>query len=469
MDDLNITGDAKIIRKLGKIESIYDNELINNNLSQTRTFIVSISNRYSIDIGTLKKALKLWTQLHPLLQATIIREVDIQTKKSKLLLPKYYVYLNKSIDDYKNIELIDSSENFPWKALIENEVKTTLDYSHGPLWRMKILKDNTRPNDPNSTRYAFVLTTSHSISDGRNGFSLGVQFFDILIDDLENKNSYNYQIDTKSEFTMEDLIDRIQSKPDFKKIKEEIGLEMNRCRVPKNAGNKENGINCKFTSLFVNQRKLEKLIRAMKLNAPTAKFTSLMCVLISRAYKQACIKHKVDDISLDNIQLSAMVSLREKLGIDNLKMGVYATCLNCIVDLNKAENDFWNLVDSNSIQFHRRLENNEEFLTLESLGCSWINLINSNYDFVNHSPINFLLSNIGVMKNSSNENVLQIKEHYLALPCLETRFGPFLFFGLSTIDNNLCLAISYSEKLFTNEFINELKETFLVQIDKIIQ
>ena len=77
---------TKIIRQLGQIESIYDNEVINNNMTQAKLFIVNISKKYLIDLSVLKKALKLFIEIHPLLQATVFRNLDEHTLKSQLFI-----------------------------------------------------------------------------------------------------------------------------------------------------------------------------------------------------------------------------------------------------------------------------------------------------------------------------------------------------------------------------------------------
>ena len=459
--------DAQVIRKLSRFESMLDNEVMHNNMLQIRTFIVSISNQHLIDTSVLQKAAHTWIQLHPLLQATIIRELDTITQKPNLFLPRWFVYTQKRVNDYKNVELIDVPDCFEWKKLVESELKNAFDWVNGPLWRIKILKDNTCRKESSSTRYAFILSNSHAVSDGRNGFALGIQFFDILIDFLENRPSL-YLADVFGQFEMDSLIERMKSRPSFKVIKESSDFDLDTHRIPKHVGNKKNGVHGKFNNLKLDKSKLDGLVKQMKSKAPKAKLTALMCALISHAYTCTCILHKVDDFSLDKIQMCVMVSMREKFSVPYIRMGAYPTSLNCVinVDLNQNKSDFWRLVETNSIQFHKRIEKNEEFAHFDHELQSFGDLVNTHFDFVNHSPLNFAVSNIGVMKNTKDEGVLKVDEHYLALPCMETRMPPFLYFGLSTVNNTLCLAISYNERLFSNEFINDLKENFLKQVEK---
>ena len=464
----------KVIRKLGELESIFDNELINDNLSQTRTFLVSIPNKYEITLDVLKKALKSLIDIHPLLRATTYRELDEVTQKSKLFLDKYFVYINSNeVDVYNNIEYIDTWKNFEWENLVESELKTSVDFINGPLWRMKLLKDKSvQANDSSSTRYALVLTTSHSISDGRSGYSLGIEYFNILIDVLEG-NKIDYPIEKLCEFSVDDLIKQFRSKPDFKSHVEDIGLDTQTNRIPSNVGNKVDGVYGRFASLEIGKETFEKIIKKMKINAPKAKITSLMGALLAKSYKNACIKHESNTNSLLNaIQFSIAKSPRETLKIDKNAMGCYVTSLYCRMDLENCEKDFWSFVEYHSILLHKRIMNNEEFVSsMESAEFKniFVNLINSNFDFLSNSPFSFAISNIGPMKNTKNERIVKVHSHYVSIPCNEKRFFPYLYFGMTTIDNNFFLAISYSEKVFSTQFINDLKEDFLEQIKTILE
>ena len=468
--------DLKIIRKLGELESIFDNELINNNLSQTRTFIVSIPNKYKIELSVLKQALKLLIDIHPLLKATTYRELDKETQKSKLFLDKYFVYMNDPHAEnvYNNIEYIDTWDTFDWETLVERELKTTLDFINGPLWRIKVVKDNTihKSSSDASTQYALVLTTSHSISDGRSGYSLGLQYLNILIDVLE-KNETKYEVETLCEFSLDDLVRQLRSQPDFQSRTEDIHLDMETNTTPSNVGNKVDGVYGRFEHLDLYKETFGLIVKKMKMNAPKAKLTSLISVLLAKSYKNTCIKHEANTSSLlDGIQFSLAKSPRETLKVDNNKMGCYVTSLYCRIDLNKSDQDFWTLVENDSILLHKRIANNEEFsLWYENKNVKDIftNLINSNYDFVNHSSLSYAISNIGPMKNTKNERVIRVLSHYVSIPCNEQRFGPYIYFGLTSIDNNFFLAISYSEKVYSTQFVRDLKVEFLEQIKTILE
>ena len=74
----------------------------------------------------------------------------------------------------------------------------------------------------------------------------------------------------------------------------------------------------------------------------------------------------------------------------------------------------------------------------------------------------FLLSNVGILKNTKNQPLVTIKQLY--------RFvgGVFCGISFSTVDNKLCIAINYSQKCLSAQFVDDFKEKFLEQVDLII-
>ena len=94
---------------------------------------------------------------------------------------------------------------------------------------MKVLKDNSSSenNAPNN-KYGLILTTSHSISDGRNGYPLYIQYLNILIDILKNSPTI-YEVET---VTTDELINKLKSISNFKILKEDIGYSNNSYRIP---------------------------------------------------------------------------------------------------------------------------------------------------------------------------------------------------------------------------------------------
>ena len=72
------------------------------------------------------------------------------------------------------------------------------------------------------------------------------------------------------------------------------------------------------------------------------------------------------------------------------------------------------------------------------------------------------------MENTKCNSAIKVNESYVCVPCKEKRFGGFLYFGLTTIESNLCCAISYNEKLFSEKFVDDIKINIVKLIDSII-
>ena len=98
------------LRHLGFFESLCDEEVMQKNLLITTTLLVSVNNNSIISHEVLHKAMCLWAKNHPFLQSTIHRELDKKTGKSKLNLPKFYIKMEKNIEDYYNLEYFENAE-----------------------------------------------------------------------------------------------------------------------------------------------------------------------------------------------------------------------------------------------------------------------------------------------------------------------------------------------------------------------
>ena len=81
--------EPKILRRLGFMESLCDEELINNNLSITTACIITIPNEFKITEELFKKAIDIWANIHPFLLSKIIRDLD-KNHKSRIDMAKDY-------------------------------------------------------------------------------------------------------------------------------------------------------------------------------------------------------------------------------------------------------------------------------------------------------------------------------------------------------------------------------------------
>ncbi len=93
----------------------------------------------------------------------------------------------------------------------------------------------------------------------------------------------------------------------------------------------------------------------------------------------------------------------------------------------------------------------------------YITIINSNNSKNLFFKSQYKISNIGIMKNTASENIIQIKEHYRFVS------NSLLGFGMTTVSECLCIAINFDEEYYSIQFINDLKQFFLEKIHQIIQ
>ena len=405
---------------------------------------------------------------------------------------------------------------------------------------MKVL----RMNKINSNEYALIFTISHSISDGRNCFSLVAQFLNIF---------EKVMFDEKrvcEEIPLVDSSDMI-----LKKLKDQGILKINRLdliesyhtwsslvnRVTAKSGYKLNGVNGRVEHFCLENSKVTRLIQKMKTNSKNAKLTSLLIVIICIAFKRTCLNNRINDIPLEDYVIAVPVCLRSKLKIDSLSMGchlgmcdtvvrfddkklksgkgktyikkcalfilrfLYILALSiilpvlcfCVKRLPKFEakliektrtfksvrkineanfednrEDFWLLVEKNSLELQKTVANNSELDPHKKDIKILDTILRSNFNFSSFNLVNFCVSNLGKMETTphlAQESRFKIVKSYVCQPCLEKRFSPSLYFGISTVDGNLCCAISYSEKIYTKEFIQELKLLILKLIDDVIK
>ena len=168
--------DAFIIRRLSNQEILYDNEAYEHNLLLSRVFLIDIGigiarggNEVTLDL--LKSAATHWVQRHPILGAEVLRNTQNPMER-------YFIKMSSTqLFRFNNIELIDKPD-VEWKQVMDLEIITDFDMSTGPLWRMKFIKLGCK--EGKNYNHALILTTQHSIGDGRNCYELGVQFLNIV-------------------------------------------------------------------------------------------------------------------------------------------------------------------------------------------------------------------------------------------------------------------------------------------------
>ena len=291
---------SKIIRKLGVLESIYDFEVSNKNFLLTRVVLATLNPSFTIDLDSIQSAIKIWTNLHPLLQSFIVTSSNQSNFDPDST--RYFVYMNKTLENYNNFELIETDEKLKWASIVEDELKTQFDLENGPLWRIKIVKINGNVEN----NYAFVFTTHHGLGDGRNAYSILLQFINILASLISNTKWNESEIEV-SQPPVEELVEIERSKAGFKAFSEDIGYDSVTNRMPKKLGDFNEGTCSKFDYLFVDKARFEALIKKMKLNAPDCKLTSLFGAILCLAFKRVFEKYKVSDVETSRFQYYTMI------------------------------------------------------------------------------------------------------------------------------------------------------------------
>ena len=431
----------------------------------SRVFITSIPNRFTIDRNILDKPLKRWIKNNVLLQSTIYR-----TQKFEIKSPKYFVHTKKPIEEYNNVEIQDTERNFKGMEIIEKELETDFDCD-GPLWRLKILK-LIKKMDQNGTcnEYYFIFTSHHSIGDGRNCYELMLQFLNILGNFLEGVqiDDDDDQIRSVEEtpHSLEELVTTYQAQSNYITTPKEVHTQdENIHRLPSNVGNKEATVHTQLVCIFLESLKLSNLMKSLKLRAPKAKLTSLLLTLLCLAYKKTCIEFKAADMTLENVQILVLVSLREKLNLSNLQMGVYSTAIYSKIEGELNEKSVWSIAEIVSENLHEKLKNNEEIEAIKNMPELY-SLIMNDFEWCRNRSANFNFSNIGIMKNT-NSNAIKIQKHFLGMSCSNNRVSAPLFHAITTIDNSLCWSISYDERAYSQKFVLMLKEEILTLLEKL--
>jgi hypothetical protein len=170
-----IENNPNVLRKLSRLEWIFDEEVKNKNAILPRIFLVDIPD-VQLDLGVIKKACVYWAKRHPFLRAEILRN---QAEQSK-----YFVRMNEEVAfKFENVKLYDESN---WEQVLEADLDEPFDLEHGHLWTLKVVRvdQNEQKVDFN---YAFIFKTQHSITDGRNAYEVFRQYLNILGSLLENK------------------------------------------------------------------------------------------------------------------------------------------------------------------------------------------------------------------------------------------------------------------------------------------
>jgi hypothetical protein len=443
---------------------MYDNETENGNFVLTRVFLVDIKSD-EIPLDLVRRACAFWARRHPFLRAKIHRTDNY--------LERYFVELDES-DAFKfdNVQVLDEAESSArWLEIMDSEIVTRFDMDKDPLWKLKFVRLAKGEVDLNYN-YAMILTTQHSIGDGRNCYEIGVQLLNILGALLEGKVCGEMSdVVEESLFTSEELFAQ-------KAIKFELEVsghdELN--RSPKAFNSQVDQPHGRLQYFCLDAVKMKKLLAKVKSSSKCSKLTSVLGAILSLALRNLYEKHNADDVPRDKFQSVILASTRDKYGISNTQMGVYSCAVHgtyfiteqLSADFDNSNFDrFWSVCDEQSASLAGKLKRNEEFTFYAEMD----ELIEALRDISKFSEKNlhFALSNIGVMRNTSCTDTVRIREHYVRMPCITGRIAENPFVGVTSIDGNLCIALSHNENVLNSAVMTELVAEMQRLIDLIIQ
>jgi hypothetical protein len=450
-----------ILRKMSRLESIFDEEVKNHNMILPRIFLVSIPG-VELELVLVKQACVYWARRHPFLRAEIFRNEADQTK--------YFVKMSDDLAfKFDNVNMYVDTE---WERIVDDDLAELFDLSRGPLWTLKVIRilPADRQLDYN---YAFVFKTQHSITDGRNAYEVFRQYLNILGALLQHKVcvEMDESVVEDSAFNIEELAYRVvsaEAMASFDPTKSDLDRESRiTSAFIEESARPEN----KFQHFYFDSEKQRLLLAKIKSRARNAKLTSVISTVVCLAFKNLYVKYNVGDIPLNKFQFSLMGSLRDKLGVSNTQMGMYITQYERLLDDRNGGlslSSVWQLAEEESVDLHRFRSTSRDVDTVVFLD-KMFDMIMANPEMsYSDAKFNFKISNIGAMKNTEQENV-RIKQCYVRTSNVVNRPGSNLLIGVASVDGNLCFAVSYNEKMIASRVVSELIEQIKQIVDDLIR
>lgn len=446
-----------VIRKLGFIESLLDEEFFEvGGELQTRSILFELKQGNELTLDLLKKACTYWVKHLSILEAEIRRT------------PEGAFFVKMSPDEAfnfdKNVELVETENASDWEKLMEE--KHSFDRNKGHLWKLKVFKIINNPSlDYN---YVLVLTTQHSITDGRNGYDIGRRLVNIIGSVVSGQTcaEMNEGNVIESKFNVEQLINqRHKLDPNYAPVSKFD--KKSRITQAFSDANADDVTRLKYFMLPADQT--TKLIKKMKENSKQAKLTSVLTLICGLAYKRLFKRHNVTDIPTDTLPFSLAVNLRDRLGLDNATMGAFVTVYDQVINQKDYEsldlNTIWRLAEIETTALHKFMQSNDllDFsLFVEKDLSSVLDPNVKEFDFL------FRLSNYGIMKNT-DVDVVKIKEHYVLTLKMFGRHLGNISMNQCTIDGKLCWSCIYNQKLQSNSFVTELLDEIKLIINQLIE
>lgn len=184
--------DDQVGRRLGTFESTID--AFHSYGGSLQTVALLLRSNVSLRLGSVREILEHLPKKHPVLRMRI-QEVEVKGKRLPL---KCFIEMDEpySVDFYAKSH--KSAQN--WESTFEKELLSPFDTSTGPLWRVRILREDFDPGDGyyNNT---LVFTVHQAIADDTSMIKLCEDFLSLLNvkhHELKNSQSPSDQVKLKT-------------------------------------------------------------------------------------------------------------------------------------------------------------------------------------------------------------------------------------------------------------------------------
>lgn len=481
----------KRIRELYGDEYLFDFQQLQKQFIFSQIAFVNFKFDLFSNEALIKDTIRSWLKLHPILRCNISIEIDNEGISHRYFETTY----ESNLDTLENVELLLCTKE-EWKLLYERELSIPFNSSVGPLWRLKIIKILKESNN-----FAFLLTTHHSISDGKSAYSLVVELCNIIEESFKEGKTkkllmeYNDELIYKNDprkpkgidFSTKYLIDSSNcfKIPDFIRPSNKTNNHLTRKSSSKvyyrldgsvfiDLTNEQHDYNSRIRCFTIDSDTLLKLFRKTKQNNSklTHTFTLITIVSLLKTFRDFS-----DDKSYStNIKYSIPISLRQFLTppLNDYVCGEWLARFHTLFLTEEKHfdqlylfNQFWIDVKSLNDKFYDRLNENEHFLNLENSMKFFRNLEKGNDP---PHMTTFSLSNLGKMPSTfSPDNQYEIYEYYSGISFKRENKFCLTQHGLLTINEKLFWTISFDSSQVREEFIDKLIEQLLKTLEILIQ
>ena len=474
-----------LIRKFGKLESysMFFDDVADDN----RLFHIESQIDYYQHLDVMKQSIRKWSSAHPFLNAKI-KKIDSE------------FYFTKSNQEDDNNELtnvkflnVKTNEQKEYDDLVELLLEAenmTKIKTEQKLWRLTFIK---QMNQTNETEFSFniILSIHHSVTEGRNMFSLLFSLLDVFEKAYQNKSidlkHYNFMP------SVEDLFIK-RNNPNNQTTTDVIGLFMpsfidsEKAKIDSIentilkyekyshviitlAENGENYISIeelielakenqmKFSFIKLSQEETSKLVRKLKQEKVTMQ--SFLNVLLSMACRKVYSDLGNETEKTKTIVTNYTVSLRpfaedkSEFGYLNLSenMGFLIGFLYYMQTNEITLENFWSNVCKENENIKQKLENKDQYKPISNFGEKEFDP----YEYL----VDTVITNLGILPDSfSLDSMHKIKSGFISL---RSQFALRVFFNnLLTINGSLNWSFGYNSYFLSKHqadiFLQSLKE-----------